>query len=326
VMLSVADGPARALDVPLGQPLAAGGSAFILHPDPAPADKYDVSLTVQAFNATNTLMAIGSETMTVTGKGCNRLVVHLAALPTMPAGSDMAACIGALPDEDSDGRANSCDVCPADPDPTPADTDGDGLPDACDPDPGTGGNHALYFDPFDVATGHWSGSPSLIDTSFLNLDTQGLNVLLSNNATDSFAVNVRVQASIFIKAIYTPSNFADTGLYVGTNANPGSPEANGVLCTLTYHGGSGNDNLEIMPVSNGTLGGTLTSPLPFVSTRYRLRVTQRGNTWTCDATASGLGSATVMLTKAVAGPLFMSLRAENMESHFHSVVAESALP
>ena len=44
---------------------------------------------------------------------------------------------GRAPDEDSDGRANCCDLCPADHDPTPVDTDGDGLPDACDPDPGT---------------------------------------------------------------------------------------------------------------------------------------------------------------------------------------------
>src|SRR5262245_54519838 len=70
VMLSVADGPTRALDITPTKTLPADGSAFLLHPDPAPADRYDVSLTVQAFAGT-TLVAIGSESMVVSTAGCN---------------------------------------------------------------------------------------------------------------------------------------------------------------------------------------------------------------------------------------------------------------
>ena len=43
--------------------------------------------------------------------------------------TDLAGCVGGMPDEDNDGRANNCDLCPADYDPTPSDSDGDGLPD-----------------------------------------------------------------------------------------------------------------------------------------------------------------------------------------------------
>ena len=93
-------------------------------------------MTIQAFDAAGDLVAIGSESMQAVVKGCNRLTVHLAALPLQTPGPDMAAppgsdlagvapppdmagCIGGTPDEDQDGRANFCDLCPADPDPTP---------------------------------------------------------------------------------------------------------------------------------------------------------------------------------------------------------------
>ncbi|MGZ3426519.1 MAG: hypothetical protein ACXVCV_07715 [Polyangia bacterium] len=346
VMLSVADGPVRVLmpDINLSMTrLPAGGSSFVLHPDPAPADKYDISMTVQAFDSDGNLIAIGSESMQAVSKGCNRLTVHLAGLPVnqsvdmaIPPGGpidmagvlppDLAGCIGGTPDEDSDGRANFCDLCPDDSDPTPSDTDGDGLPDACDPDTGTKTNTALYFDPFDNPSGHWSTSNTLIGMSFLTLDTQGQNVLSSNNGVDTLPTNVRVQAHIFLKAIYTGTPLSDTGVYVGNNANPAAATAEGVLCTLHYHAGSGPDTLDIYPVHNGTLGAPTATNMQFVSAMYRMRVTQRSTGWTCETTANGLNPATVTLTKAVPGPLFMSLRAENMESHFHAVVAESALP
>jgi hypothetical protein len=347
VMLSVADGPVRVLDIVPSHTISTSGSAFLLRPDPAPADKYDVSMTVQAFDGDGNLIAIGSESIQAVNKGCNRLTVHLAGLPpvnqgpidmAIPPGGpidmagvvppDLAGCIGGTPDEDSDGRANFCDLCPDDSDPTPSDTDGDALPDACDPDPATKTNTALYFDPFDAASGHWSTSNALISMSFLNLDTQGQNVLSSNNGVDMLPTNVRVQAHIFLKAIYTGTPFSDAGVYVGNNANPAAGNANGVLCTLHYHAGSGPDTLDIYPVSNGTLAAPTTTNMQFVSAMYRMRVTQRASGWTCEATANGLNPATVTLpaNKVVPGPLFMSLRAENMEAHFHAVVAESALP
>lgn len=348
VMLSVADGPVRVLvpDIDLTmKTLSPSGSAFVLRPDPAPADKYDVSMTVQALDAMGGLVAIGSESIQAVVKGCNRLTVHLAALPVNPGGPvdmavvpgsdmtgvvppDLAGCIGGTPDEDADGRANSCDLCPDDTDPTPADTDGDGLPDACDPDPAAKSNTLLYFDPMDTASGHWSTPNTFIANSYLTIDTQGQTIVTSNNGVDKLPANMRAQAHIFLKAIYTGTPFSDAGLYVGTDANPAAGDANGALCTLHYHAGSGPDTLDIYPVAGGTLQAPTTAQMMFVSAMYRMRLTQRSTGWTCEATANGLTPASVTLPAAnvVAGPLFMSLRGENMEAHFHAVVAESALP
>lgn len=348
VMLSVDDGPVRVLDHDIDvtmKMLSASGSSFILHPDPPPPkDKYDVSMTVQAFDSDGNLVAIGSESLQAVIKGCNRLTVHLAGLPVMqgsidmaipPGGPidmagvippDLAGCIGGTPDEDADGRANFCDLCPDDSDPTPSDTDGDGLPDACDPDVAAKTNTLLYFDPMDAASGHWSTANTLIANSYMTLDTMGQNVLTSNNGVDMLPTNVRAQAHIFLKAIYTGTPFSDAGIFVGNNPNPTAANAEGVLCTLHYHGGGPPDTLDIYPVHLGVLGAPTTVPQQFVSAMYRMRLTQRSTGWTCEATANGLTPATVSLTKAVPGPLFMSLRAENMEAHFHAVVAESALP
>ena len=61
-------------------------------------------------------------------------------------------------------------------------------------------------------------------------------------------------------------------------------------------------------------------------TNYRLRLTQRGGTWTCEAAATGMSPVTVTTTQTVTAPLFITLENDNMGSHFHSVVAESKLP
>lgn len=242
---------------------------------------------------------------------------------SLAGGDDAGNCVGGTPDEDADGRANACDLCPDDPDATPVDTDGDGLPDACDPDPSTKTNALTYFDPLDTSTGHWSTPGTLIANSFMTLDTMGQAVLSSSNATDALPTSVRVQAHIFLKAIYTGTPFSDTGVFVGDNSNPVAANANGVLCTLHYHGGGPPDTLDFAPITNGAAGAPTTTPMQFVSAMYRLRVTNRAGAWTCEATANGLAPATVTLSQSVTGPLFISLRAENMESHVHAVSAES---
>src|SRR5437763_1956838 len=81
--------------------------------------------------------------------------------------------------------ANVCDLCPADSDPSPVDSDGDGLPDACDPDPTTAAsaNKLLYFEPFDAVNAKWSGdNATTVMMSFLNLDPGAPGIVLSNNA------------------------------------------------------------------------------------------------------------------------------------------------
>src|SRR5439155_24713830 len=84
VMLGVEDGPVRSLDIALQNALPPAGSSFLLRPDPAPATKYLVTLTVQAFDAQSNLVAIGSNSQEVVNKGCNRVSLHLAGLPQGP--------------------------------------------------------------------------------------------------------------------------------------------------------------------------------------------------------------------------------------------------
>jgi hypothetical protein len=342
VMLSVADGPVRVLDIVPSHAIASKGSAFILRPDPAPADKYDVSMTVEAFDASDggNLIAIGSESMQALLKGCNRLTVHLAALPVQPPAGDMAAppgsdlagmepppdmagCVGGTPDEDQDGRANSCDLCPADPDSTPVDSDGDGLPDACDPDPGTGINTPIYVELFDAVLGHWSGNNTITD-SYMNIDTGGVGTENASNATDTMPLLVRVQAIIFPTALHG-NNGGDTGIFLGTSANLN--QATGVFCALTWNNGS-PDTVDIYPVVNGGFKVPTVQQLgsEISMTNYRLRLTQRGGTWTCEASASGMTPVTATTTQAVTEPLFITLENDNMGSHIHSVVAETKLP
>jgi hypothetical protein len=59
-------------------------------------------------------------------------------------------------DEDGDGIADGCDICPADPDPMQADDDGDGVGDACDPHRSAPGDHLVFFDPFETTDPAWT--------------------------------------------------------------------------------------------------------------------------------------------------------------------------
>jgi hypothetical protein len=154
----------------------------------------------------------------------------------------------------------------------------------------------------------------------------GQNVVVSDNGVDQLPTNVRVQAHIFLKAVYTNTPLSDTGIYVGTDPNPSSAAFNGVLCTLHYHPNMSTDTLDITPITMGVAGATTSVSTQFNPAMYRMRLTQRSTGWTCETVANGISPATVTLTHAVTGPLFMSLRSENMEAHMHAVVAESALP
>src|SRR5439155_8984639 len=126
------------------------------------------------------------------------------------------------------------------------------------------------------------------------------------------------QTFIFPKGFYNGGGMIDTGLFVGTNPDPNA--ANGALCRLY------NDNsLDIVPVQGGVQLTGSSALLPggamLSAGFYRLRFTQRGNKWTCDVTFNN-ATTTLMTTQSVTAPLYMSLRAENMFVHFHSVVAE----
>jgi hypothetical protein len=374
VALSVNGGQAKSIAITPPQPIDRAGSAFLLVPDTTPArPMYNLTVTIEAVNAAGTLIGIGSDSEPVAAKGCNRLNVHLTGLDLqspldmsvasgdgsgthssdLAATSDLAGCIGGMPDEDNDGRANFCDLCPADYDPTPTDSDGDGLPDACDPDPMKPVNHTLYFDPFDSDTRHWSGRFT-VAMSALQIDPNPspnnptFNVPQNiSNAVDTLPLNVRVQAFAIASSAYVQSQqpaFATLAVFLGDGPDPQVSGTNGVVCQLRLDAQNG-DAVRIRAVVNGSLGSfnqtfisatscggsTVPPPQQFcfnTNTRYRIRLTQRDSTYTCEVLddAGNSYSPEPLTATPPAGPTqTIVLEDTNFIMQFNSVVAESAL-
>jgi hypothetical protein len=336
--LSVDGGPTRVLDFTPSHPLDAP-SSFILHPDSPPATNYTVAITVEVFDAAGALLEVGGASGDVVPSGCNRLNAGLAALPgagdgavpdagpgfdLIPPPADLT-CTG--PDEDGDGRPNSCDLCPADYDPQPTDADVDGLPDACDPDVNRATNRLLYFEPFDVTDGHWSGSFQ-VTGSELVMQTQG--TAISSNGLDVMPADVRAQSFMTAAGVFgqPQTTVADIGLFLGSNADLRSA-ATGMLCTIN-HNPSG-DTLDLNTVQNGQLQFPPIGSQPYAfgtGIIYRMRLLQHGVNYSCEAVTNGFPTTTVTATVAQApsAPQYLALHGTNVEVHFQSVVAETVLP
>jgi hypothetical protein len=341
VSLSIDGAPPRSVEITLGQQLGVGNSAFLIHPDPAPAGKYNVALTVEALGSGGALVAIAAAGGDVLATGCNALEARLAPLPgqTDDAGvsgdmlpdfggpPDLAGCAGGGtgPDEDQDNRSDVCDVCAADSDQTATDGENDGVPDACDPDPAKPGNARLYFDPFNSASDDWTGDFE-IRNGYINLAIPN-GAVISGNPIAKLPVNVRVQGSLYAPFFYGPQLESDEGLFLGNSPSPGSAGSNGMLCVLTIHQQGGNNTLDLATVQNGAITGQTNAPFnfPVTQVRYRMRLTQRGANYTCDVVGGG---PTVTVTRnapsAPVGSQYVSLHAQNIEAHFHSVFAATA--
>jgi hypothetical protein len=350
LLLSIDGGAPRLLDITPQKELTHQPTTVLLRPDPPPRARYNIAVTVEALDAFGQLLAIGSAGGDVSSEGCNRLDAPLGPLPgngdgglpdlalpmsmndlTVPPNADLSS-LGDMacpddPDEDGDGRGDACDACPADYDPTPFDSDADGLPDACDPDPGVPTNQVLYFDPFHVDSGHWSGGWAVTDSERVVM-TMAEGRLFSGNGIDTLPVNVRLQAFVnipFIEGVGT--NFeSDVGIFLGNQAASTST-TDGVLCRL-HHVPGDSGTLDIDIIEGGNIIQTTQTAFPFsTGPLYRLRLTQRGGQYECQGATSGLRPETVATTRAAPGaPQFMLLRATNVEAHFFSVIAESTIP
>lgn len=102
---------------------------------------------------------------------------------------DATACIPASPhDDDDDGVADSCDVCPDVAD-AQADADGDGVGDACDPSATTREQRTI-FDTFETFDARWSGGAWVQGSDQIERDNRdggnGL-IMMTDHANRTFA-------------------------------------------------------------------------------------------------------------------------------------------
>jgi hypothetical protein len=339
VVMSIDGMPPRTAEITPKTKIDTRPVSLLLVPDPVPSDRYNLAITVEAIDASGDLIGIGSAAGDMVSQGCNRLMTNLAplgyggdggvSLPDLSS-SDMAACVAVAgqPDEDQDTRPDVCDLCPADSDPTPTDADLDGLPDACDPDPARPGNQLLYFEPFNGGNSGFSSGQ--VTQGFLTLDSTGTGGVVATQTTQSLPATVRVQTLFSTSTFYRATDgsiFGDAGiLLVDSTSN----NANGMMCAMVADTVNG-DRLSLYPLNGGFFGTPTSTPLPdqFNSnTKYRLRLVQRGGTYTCEMSSVGISARTVTRTvqNAPAGPLFVALHAQSNEAHFYNVVAESVLP
>jgi len=349
IVLSLDGMQPKSLDIPITQPLQMP-KTVLLEPDPPPAPKYNVALSVQALDGNGGVFALGTAAGDMVSNGCNRLEASLFPLggPTSSDGgdgfippdllsTDMSNCVVAsasVPDEDQDGRADSCDLCPDDYDPTPVDSDLDGLPDACDPDPARPSNTLLYFDPFNANSGNWTGNFMLrpFPQGYWAVDSAGPGTVTSGNTQVMLPANVRVQAHIYSPGVYGSGGGgvnASFGLFLGSNPNPGLTSTDGVLC-IANASTQQPDNVAIYSVVNGNTMLQASTPIPggwSTQVLYRLRLTQRGGTYVCELNnAQNTTSVTKMFPISPSAPQFMALYVQGMVANYHAVVAESALP
>ena len=191
----------------------------------------------------------------------------------------------------------------------------------------TPGNSQLYFDPFNIDSGNWSGGWTVTGSEWVVMTlTQGR--LVSGNGVNQLPANVRLQAFVTVPiAEGVGTNFdSDVGVFLGNEPDSMSTTV-GVLCSL-HHTPSDNGTLEVDIIQNGNIINSMSTEFNWgTGPIYRLRLTQHGGDYGCEGATSGLRPATVTTTtQAPVAPQFMLLRATNVEAHFQSVVAESVNP
>ena len=88
--------------------------------------------------------------------------------------ADAFVCMGGTAhDEDADGVRDFCDVCPHMPDPAQADSDGDRVGDACDPEPANPRQQIVVFDSFETLDAAWINNGGVVNSDQLTLDARG---------------------------------------------------------------------------------------------------------------------------------------------------------
>jgi hypothetical protein len=170
--------------------------------------------------------------------GCNQ-VFDLAPVelghPCWDDGTGMAH------DEDGDGIADGCDICPANANPLQHDDDFDGVGDECDPHP-SAKDRIAFFDPFDgdVLDSDWvaygPGTTWVLENGRLVADSTGL---APNDFVGTLTLK-RVFASPTAAVLITtqdqqdPTRFSLAGLYMRIEEGMEKTFPEGWMCTSYY--------------------------------------------------------------------------------------------
>jgi hypothetical protein len=143
-------------------------------------------------------------------------------------------------DEDDDGRADDCDVCPLDADPAQADQDRDGIGDICDPHPAYAVERLAYYSTFDGTlaaegtkigtTGTWVVEASLLRQTST---TQSRTLfLIAGGPWRRPAVELKIAS---IQQNGTTTSWM-SGAYIMQNVTPttAEPRPLSILCTVRF--------------------------------------------------------------------------------------------
>lgn len=244
--------------------------------------------------------------------GCGRLAFDPQATTDGAPGDvprdTSSSCTGSVHDEDGDGVADACDLCPHLAD-NQLDADGDGVGDACDPEPANARQRIVFFDPF-VSLAGWTA--------------------VSNESIDNDAALLR--ASTGLRALNRPYVPQNDYFEIGVDTISSGTAAQSLVMINLDTGAAGNYYCEMFDNGTSLLQFTYTfdgvnythpqttlAPTRLVPTSARLQMTRDAANVKCGAVWAGQQLTASGATPALAAT-FLVLYAENIDVRIRYMV------
>jgi len=220
-------------------------------------------------------------------------------------------------DEDGDGFADTCDNCPADPNPDQKDDDKDGVGDACDPHPGTL-DRIEHFEPF-TSLDDWSlnsGSGAMWTD-----DGEGATQSFENDL-DSLILDTGAYEYATIEAYVTqvgPGVQIFNGAGVGVVTAPGVAQQKLLICLNGTVFGA-NPNLSLVSYSGLSQDGNASMPFTLDGDPLRIvMTTERGVQPTCSGQRVGMETSVTLPNNLDPLPGTILIGTLNTHARFESV-------
>lgn len=230
-------------------------------------------------------------------------------------------------DEDGDGIADGCDLCPNISDADQLDTDGDDVGDACDPDRDAPRDRLAYFDPFTAA---------VLDPRWRTLGAKGQwmigdDAVTQTNASGSDVIALLLFDQVFVNPTAisvvsgqeqtNPAAFTAHGLWNRVQPDPGTAFPTGLLCIMYMFPNVTTPRRALISENEPSQVPKDDEPLPL------------GDPATLHVTSSGTCSARVAANPYVEalielGPLDgeIGLHTHNTKGAFHSLAIYETVP